>query len=302
MISSPTPSTEGVVLVVGQVARDLVLRVDRLPGAGAGAPVRERRETLGGKGSNQALGLRRAGVTDVRLLGVVGEDAVGTDCLERAAADGLDVDGVVRRGATALLVDLVEDGGTRRLLEHVPPEALLTAADVASAAEAFVSADTVVVQLQQPAEAVGAAATAAVRNGALLVTDGAVEPSWRERLLTSVDVLRADAQEATSWTDVEVRTFDDARRAARVVLDAGPSVVALGVPDQGDLVAWAGGEVELPFGDDRVVDPTGGGDAFVAALVASLRRGEQPGEAGRRASSAAAAVVVRPGGRPADRS
>ncbi|MFG1891405.1 PfkB family carbohydrate kinase [Micromonospora sp. NPDC049051] len=56
------------VMVVGQVARDLVLLVDEVPEAGGTAPVRRRRELLGGKGANQAVGLAQLGAA-VGLLG-----------------------------------------------------------------------------------------------------------------------------------------------------------------------------------------------------------------------------------------
>ena len=51
------------IVVVGQIARDLVLVVDEVPGPGGTAPVRERREMLGGKGANIAVGLAQLGVT-----------------------------------------------------------------------------------------------------------------------------------------------------------------------------------------------------------------------------------------------
>ncbi|GAB1815866.1 hypothetical protein MUNTM_49060 [Mycobacterium sp. MUNTM1] len=47
-----------------------------------------------------------------------------------------------------------------------------------------------------------------------------------------------------------------------------------------------------------VLDPTGAGDAFVAGLIAALRDGAAPRDAGRLASSAASAAVQRLGGRP----
>jgi ribokinase len=54
----------------------------------------------------------------------------------------------------------------------------------------------------------------------------------------------------------------------------------------------------LPFADVDVIDPTGAGDAFVAGLIAALRDGAAPGQAGRRAAAAASATVQRLGGRP----
>jgi sugar/nucleoside kinase (ribokinase family) len=60
------------VIVAGQIARDLVLVVDDVPGAGQSAAVRQRREMLGGKGANQAVALAQLGMR-VALLGVVGD-------------------------------------------------------------------------------------------------------------------------------------------------------------------------------------------------------------------------------------
>jgi ribokinase len=115
------------VVVVGQVGRDLVLRVRALPEAGGSAAAAERRELLGGKGANQAVALTQLGVP-VALVGVVGDDPAGRQVLAQAADDGLDVSAVVPRpgAATALLLDLVEGGGRRRLVESVPEEVLLT--------------------------------------------------------------------------------------------------------------------------------------------------------------------------------
>lgn len=49
------------VTVVGQIARDLVLLVDDAPAPGTSASVRQRIETLGGKGANQAVSLAQLG-------------------------------------------------------------------------------------------------------------------------------------------------------------------------------------------------------------------------------------------------
>src|SRR5688500_1092823 len=99
------------VVVVGQVGRDLVLVVDEVPEAGGTTPVRERREMLGGKGANIAVGLAQLGAP-VALVGVVGDDDVGGRLIARAGADGIATDAVVRRPecATALFVDVVADG------------------------------------------------------------------------------------------------------------------------------------------------------------------------------------------------
>jgi ribokinase len=101
----------------------------------------------------------------VSLIGVAGRDAVGAAVVGEAAADGIDVGHVVQRGRTALLVTHVDGEARRRLFQDVPESALLTVEDIGRAAAAIDSADTVSIQLQQPTDAVLAAARRGRRAG-----------------------------------------------------------------------------------------------------------------------------------------
>jgi ribokinase len=285
------------VVVVGQLGRDLVLRVDRLPGAGGSATVSERIERLGGKGANQAVGLRQLGA-DVALVGVVGADQAGALALADAARSGLDLDAVVRRGRTALFVDLVEPDGARRLLEDVPPEALLTPEDVRAAEGTIRGAHVLSLQLQQPPDALLAAARLGFESGARIVLDGAVEGPARDELLGMASVLRADSAEAAILVAKTLSSRGEALAAARLLLEAGPDVVALAVPGGGNLVAWRDGSRFFPHGEPDAVDPTGAGDAFVAGLIRGMLDGAAPAELGRLAADAASSTVLRLGGRP----
>ncbi len=47
------------VVVIGQIGRDLVLRTDGPPAPGHSTTILERKELLGGKGANQAVGRTR---------------------------------------------------------------------------------------------------------------------------------------------------------------------------------------------------------------------------------------------------
>ncbi|WP_432537549.1 PfkB family carbohydrate kinase [Kineococcus arenarius] len=295
-----TGIVEGVVVVVGQVARDLVLAVDGVPGAGASAAVRERRESLGGKGANQAVAVVQLGMS-AAVVGVVGDNPAGEEVLSQARRDGLDVRAVARRegAATALLVDVVADG-QRRLLEHVPAEVLLTGADVQAASSLLRRAAAVLVQLQQPAEAVSAALRIARDAGRFVVVDGAVqEPGLQEEVLSTATVLRADAQEAELLLGRGLDGSDAVLEAAHELVARGPRLVVLEAGSAGNAVAWQGGGELVPLTDVDVVDPTGGGDSFTAALAVALLRGEEVERAARWATAAAGSTVQRLGGRPA---
>jgi ribokinase len=274
--------------VVGQLARDLVLSVDDLPEPGSSADATDRREQLGGKGANQAVGLAQLGVRPA-LVAVAGDDAIGDVLLEQARRDGIDVSAVVRRSGvlTGLIVEILS-GTEYRYIEHLP---LLTVADVEERADTIRQQDAVLVQLQQPADVCAAAARIGHEAGRLVVLDGATSD---DALLARADVVRADDKEAELLLGVPP---EDMRYAARKLLEKGPRLIAVAV-DDGNLFVWADGDVHVPLTDDKVVDTTGGGDAFVAALTASLLRGDPYPEAARRATAASGATVGHAGGRP----
>lgn len=287
------------VVVVGQAGRDLVLTVDGVPEAGGSADVRGRAELLGGKGANQARACAQLGA-DAALVGVLGDDDAGRSVLAEARAAGLGVDGVVvRRGArTALLVDVVGPPGERRLLEHVEPAVLLTADDVAAAADALRDADAVLLQLQQPAAAVRAA-LGLLGPRTLVVADGAPEDTALvAELLAAGAVLRADAAEAGTLAGRPVHGVEGTVAAATDLVARGARAVRLAAGADGDVVAWPGGHVVTPLLGDDPVDPTGAGDASTAALAVALAGGRDPEEAAWWAAVAARRTVGHPGGRP----
>ncbi|NKQ57419.1 ribokinase [Amycolatopsis sp. K13G38] len=283
------------VVVVGQIARDLVLRTGEFPGAGTSAPVRSRREILGGKGANQAVGLAQLGVP-VSLVGVIGDDHTGEQLLAHAKADHVDVSQVVRRtGAeTALIVDVVDDHGQWRYLEHVPSDLLVTERDVFAASEQIYAAEAVVVQLQQPPVATLEAARLARAADAKVVLDGAPEPD----VLAYADVLRADAREAELLAGRAIPDVQSAVEVGNSLLEYGLSLVVLEVSGQGNVFVTRAGYEFLPLAEVEVVDTTGAGDALVATLTYGLVAGKPVPEAARLAVAAAAQTGRHAGGRP----
>jgi len=285
-------------VVAGQVARDLVLKVEQLPDEGSSADVVERLEMLGGA-ANQAVGCRQLGWS-AGLVGVVGDDDVGRALLAAAGADDLDIAGVSVRqgGATALYVDVVEADGTRRIFDHVPEDVLLTAADIVAAEPMLSAARAVLIQLQQPSEAVLAAIDIAARGDALVVVDGFPEDSRvLETVLSSADVIRADVAEAPTLVGRELSGVADTVSAATSLAADSSAVVALAA-EGANVLAWQERHVVLPLIPGTTVDATGGGDAFLAALVSALLLGADPETAGWEASAAAALTVGQLGGRP----
>jgi ribokinase len=297
---SPSKGLGPDVVVFGQIARDLVLVIDTMPGASQSADVYQRRELLGGHGANQAVALAQLGLRPA-LAGVVGEDQIGQRLLTQARHDRVDVSAVIRRPGirTALVVDIVDGSGHWRYLEDIPAEMLLTEGDVRTCRHLLLPGRWVSVQMQQPPAAVLAAVTGAEQAGCRVVLDGAPAEEHRTRLLAMADVLRADVRETERLAGFAVSTAAEAGKVASDLLLQGPSLVALAVAGVGNLIAWPEGQVILPLTDTQVVDTTGADDAFLAGLITALAQDGGPQRAARLAVAAAGATVGHPGGRPA---
>ena len=173
------------------------------------------------------------------------------------------------------MVDIVTPDGQWRYLEAVPSGALLTADDIGQARDLLRAAQTVILQLQQPGDAI-LAALDALEPSCLVILDGVPgEESTRDPILTAASVLRLDAHEAELLVGHAIPDESAARKAATELLNCGPDLVVLAVGTDGNLVAWASDAVMVPLLDaGRQVDTTGGGDAFVATLAWALDRGE----------------------------
>ena len=270
--------TRPVVRVVGSVNLDIVARAPTLPRPGETVIGASLERHPGGKGANQALALARLGA-EVRLWARTGDDAFADEALALLKAEGVDLSELVRladahTGVALIGVDpagenqiLVASGANARMRpEDLPteiPEALLC-------------------QLECPLEVVAEAVRRARGFVALNLAPFALLPA---ECLQRADLLVLNEIEAEAL---------------------------------GDQVAQAGGAVAITLGAEgacmlrggrqtarvrppavRVVDTTGAGDVFTAALLVSLQEGLDDPGALRFACAAAALSATRPGAQPA---
>ena len=89
-----------VLLCVGDIDMDIIIRVPRPPGRDQKVDGERMAQTAGGMAANVAVGASRLG-TATRLLGAVGDDAMGREALEALGREALDVDHVVTRHGAA---------------------------------------------------------------------------------------------------------------------------------------------------------------------------------------------------------
>jgi ribokinase len=278
-------------VVVGSLNMDLVLGVPALPSPGQTLLSRSRDRSPGGKGANQAVALGRLGAR-VAMVGAVGDDPDGADLVAALEAAGVSTGHVARRSGdqTGLAVVCVTPDGDNAIVVASGANATVGPGEVAAAAPALAGAGLLLLQLEIPPETVLAAARAGREAGALVVLNAAPARELPAGLLGEVDVLVVNAGEAA-----ELAGDGDPRDAATRLLGQGPATVVVTLGGEGCLVAKDRGMARLPADPVQVVDTTGAGDCFAAALGFGLAEGRDSRAAARFATAAAALAVTRPG-------
>ncbi|MDA8291789.1 MAG: PfkB family carbohydrate kinase [Actinomycetota bacterium] len=281
------------VSVVGSYGAGLTYGLARMPGRGETVLSLYHRVDHGGKGSNQAIAAARLGARS-RLRTALGDDALAEQANRLWEEEGVDASVVTVAGTPTMTgVILVEPDGENRIV--VAPGALAGLRPEHVVEDDVLGADVLLVQLEIPLDTAARALELAARHGVRSILDPAPapDPSAPElaSLLARADVLTPNVGEARALLggggsldapDLALALAD--RSAASVVLTAG---------SRGAFVVEAGRRTSVPaVAVPEVVDTTGAGDAFSAALAVALAEGADVVEGCRFAARAAAHAVT----------
>ena len=267
------------VLVVGSYNAGFSVYAERLPNAGETVLGGDFEWGPGGKGANQAIGLKRLGV-DVCFAVKLGADVFGEHARGVLEREGLPPEGVMAgRGPTGIAFIVVGPGGENQIVVAPGANLELDVADLGLLGEDLLVSNgdgrpIALVQLECRAElAVGVARWARERGARCVLNPAPARPLAPEALALFDVVTPNEAELATLARYVGVASDEIGEQALELTkYGIGHVVVTLG--ERGAL--WASSEGIQFFGPYRtqVVDTTGAGDAFTAGLVAALAAGK----------------------------
>jgi ribokinase len=295
-----TGSSDGAaeIVVLGIFAADLVFRAGRLPAIG---------ETLighgfsigaGGKGSNQAIAVARAGGR-VGLITRVGADTFGALARSVWQAEGvadkaITTDPEAPTGAAFIFVNALS--GENAIIVTPGAAGKIGPGDITSAETMISQAKVFITQLEQPVEAAYTGLRAAKRHGLVTIFNPAPATALPEDIWTLCDWITPNETEAGDLTGVAVHDAASALRAARQFRQKGVQNVVVTLGGKGAFYyGEEGAALVPPLPDVIAVDTAGAGDAFNAGFAVALAEGRKPGDALRFASAAAGLAVGRAG-------
>lgn len=261
---------------------------------GSRLPVEAERYAVepGGKGTNQARAAARLGA-DVMLVGRVGDDEFGRDCIDAAAAEGVDVRSVmVTAGERTGFIAIELRGGRHRSLVFAPgANDALTWQDLERALPALAEMDTVIVQAEVPPPVLEPIVEWAQDNSVPLVLDPTPHERVTRPALAGASAITPNLAEATGLTGRTLDSPPAAVLAARDLVTAGAQHVLLKVRSHGTIIASPDRVVRVATQPVEPRNETGAGDAFIAAAAVRRALGDGWVEAARYANTAAALSV-----------
>ncbi|MFD5775303.1 ribokinase [Streptomyces fungicidicus] len=280
------------IAVVGSYGAGLTMRVPKAPAAGETVSGGLFDSGAGGKGSNQAVGAARLGA-EVALLTAVGDDEFGRSARELWRREGVSAQHVVTAGAPTMVgFILVEPSGENRIA--IAPGALdeLDAAAVDAFRAEIASADILVVSMEIPEEAVVAALRAGRESGTRTLLNPAPARPLPDACWPLIDVLTPNQTEAPVLLGLDEGHGLGDEDLARALQGRTGGTVVITRGGEGALVAQDTGVMAVPPHPARtVVDTTGAGDSFTAALAVALAEDRPVDRAVEFAATAGAHTV-----------
>lgn len=265
------------ITVVGSVNLDFVATARTLPSPGETVTGATLARHPGGKGANQALAARRLGA-EVRLIGRVGADGMADEALALLKAEGVDLSGVAidRAAPTGVALIGVDAEGENQIIVAPGANAAFTPDLLPTVIEG-----ALICQMELPAATVAAAVARATGFVCVNLAPALDVP---DSLLRRADLIVVNQGESEVY----------GKR-----LHGLPGLVAVTWGSRGAGLFHDGARLATAEPPEvSVIDSTGAGDTFVAALTVALLEGMGQPEALAFACAAGALTATRAGAQP----
>ena len=300
MLDEFSPNPEGPVLVIGGAAVDIVGSLTEDLHMGTSNPSRIR-TSYGGVARNLAENISRLG-HPVKLLTVVGDDDAGENLIDQASDAGVDTSLVLisTDGPTGSYLAVVDHEGAlqvalddMRVINAITPDYIQAQSDI------FRDASMLFLDANLSKASIRKAISLARRAHIPICADPTASTLAHRfiRHLPKLNLITPNCHEAEVLCDIQVdpSNQEETLGIAKCLVRKGVDIAVITMAQFGVCYATSKTSGQVPAIRTKVIDPTGGGDAFSAALIFGLLNEIPLDDAIRLGVSAATLTLRYPG-------
>jgi len=249
------------IVTLGYSSMDHFICVNRFPDMGSKSPFYNSEIMGGGQAATAAVALSRWGA-NTRYIGRVGGDQTGQQSIDWLEENGVIADSALKTpGVTSQTAYILvpDDSGERTVIWRREPGLDLNSADLKT--EWFNSASVLFVDGHE-LEASVTAAKWIKNKGGTVVLDAEHIGTRREELLSLVDI--AVGSEDFGKREFKSKSHED---TIGILRKYGVKIAGVTLGKKGSILDWGEGIRNFRACEVNVVDTTGAGDIFHAALA-----------------------------------
>lgn len=289
------------ITVMGSFVIDLMARAPHLPARGETVKGTTFKMGPGGKGSNQGVAAKRAGA-EVRMITKLGRDDFAEIALQNFRDEGIDTSLILQdedeqTGTALIMVD--ENTSENEILVTLGACNHITYENIEKARESIENSSILLTQLEINVSAVERAVDIAYKSGVRVILNPAPIQPIPDDLLKKVYILSPNEVEASILSGIEVSSVENAKKAAKVLINRGCENVIITLGSKGALVVTKEKTKLIKALKVDAIDTTGAGDAFNGGLATAIAEGKDIFEAAEFANAVGALSVTKIGTAPA---
>ena len=292
-------------LIIGSSNMDLNIYSEKLPQQGETVTGGVFKQSLGGKGANQAVSSVRSGA-NTKFIGKIGNDPLGGQMMKALKAEGIDVSRIITdlNNASGVAFILIDKNGENLISVAPGANSKLIPAEIRNNSEVIRNAGSIAVQMEIPIETITEIFKIASEGSAVKILNPAPLRPIPLETISNVDILVPNEGElfhlCSNLDLAELQGKGDEK-----IIDASEKITKLGVDT---IITTLGSKgcilyqknkkniIKFPAFKVKAVDTVGAGDSFIGVLAGKMAQKDMKIEdAVSYAISASSIAVTRKG-------
>jgi ribokinase len=288
-------STKGKIAIVGSLNMDIIMKVSHIPRIGETILTTDIKNSAGGKGANQAVGVGKLGGKGY-MIGRVGNDLYGRELYNSLIKNGVDAGGVVFDDVlpTGNAYIYVSDNGDNNIVVNPGANSRLSVKQVSDFEWIFDEVSYCLIQMEIPMDTIEYVSSICRMKKVKLVLNPAPARELNYQQFADCFLVIPNETEIDLMIPGELTIEEKAFK----LLEKGFQNVIVTLGEKGCLLVNRITKQYFSAASFKAVDTTGAGDSFISGLTVAMAEGKDLAEAIEFASIAAGITVSREGAQP----